>query len=320
MTTVVIEDERAAHYLAALGPAFPDVTFHCFPATEQMLSQLGDLGDAEVLMTTGHCMRPDVLAALPSIKWVQALITGLDHFLPVLAGRSGILLTSVRGIHGPQMAEAVVTQLLVLARDVMRSVRNQQSRTWERWDPPSLRGRTVGVVGLGVSGREVGRLCKALGMTVLGVSHSSTPAACFDAVRGYDELHEVASAVDYLVFTLPYNAESHHLVNKALLAAMRPTAYLLNISRGGIVDEDALVDALRRKVIAGAALDVFQSEPLPEDSPIWGLENVFCTAHLGGRYDRYAEQALTVVEPNLRHYLAGEPEKMVNRIDLRSAR
>ncbi len=318
MTTIIIEDEDGEHYEEVLATAFPAVRFSVAPDLDGLVDRLAEVADAEVLMTKGASMCPEVLESLPRLRWVQALITGVDRFVPALRGRGEVELTSMRGIHGPQMAETVITQMLVLNRSVARSVLNQAARRWDRWSPVQLAGKTVGVVGLGVSGQQVARLCRCLGMHVIGVSRTSDAAGSCDELHGYDELAEVASRVDFLVLTASYTAETHHLVDAALLARMRPSAYLLNVARGGVVDEEALIDALRARSIAGAALDVFETEPLPSSSALWDLDNVFLTAHLAGRSDRYADQALSVLEHNLRCYLSGDKAAMLNRIPLDS--
>jgi D-2-hydroxyacid dehydrogenase (NADP+) len=178
-----------------------------------------------------------------------------------------------------------------------------------------LRGKRVGIVGMGVSGRAVGRLCAAFGMGVVGISRSGVAHPPFDRVYRYPELGAAAATVDYLVLVTSLDRTTRWLVGPDVLAAMKPSAFLVNLSRGGIVDEPALHDALVAGTIRGAALDVFADEPLPADNPLWGLPNLFLTPHLGGLSEDYADRALEIIIPNLDEYLTGgDPAKMINVI------
>jgi D-2-hydroxyacid dehydrogenase (NADP+) len=246
------------------------------------------------------------------LEWVHCLISGTDQLRPALEERRDILLTSSRGIHGPQMSEMALLHMLWLNRQAGRMHRNQLVHVWEAWEQRALDGKTVGIVGLGAIGERLARVCKALDMTVYGVSRTDRPVDGVDRVFDRSQLVDVAGQVDFLVLVLPRTADTEDLVDAEVLAAMRPTAFLVNLARGGVVDEDALLQALRDGRIAGAGLDVFATEPLPVDSPFWDLENVLVTPHVGGRSDRYGQQLLTIVEPNLRRYLAGDRKDMIN--------
>jgi phosphoglycerate dehydrogenase-like enzyme len=313
--TVVVEDADAEQYTDALAPRFPSVRFIGIRTVDEMAARIGELGAAEVLITKGRSMRPDIIDQLPELRWVQSLLAGVDRFASVLRFRPGIILTSTRGMHATQMAEMALTQMLVLARDVPRSVRNADQHLWERWSPHVLRDKCVGVVGLGASGQEVGRLCEAVGMRAIGVSRTPGQRASFDEVYGYESLAEAASIVDFLVLTLPYLPDTEGIVGEAVLSAMKPSSFLINIARGGVVDEDALVRALQRHGIAGAALDVFRTEPLPPGSALWDLPNVFLTSHMAGMSEHYVEQALRIVQPNLDCYLSRKTNEMANRVE-----
>jgi phosphoglycerate dehydrogenase-like enzyme len=175
-----------------------------------------------------------------------------------------------------------------------------------------LDGRTVGIVGLGLIGEQLARTCRALGMRVVAVSRTDRPVGGIERVYTRAQIAEAAAEVDFLVLTLPLDDETHHLVDARVLAAMRPTAYVLNLARGGVVDTDALVSALRERTIAGAGLDTFDVEPLPAESPLFELDNVFLTSHMGGRSDRYVAGFLQVFEPNLRRWLDGDRGALVN--------
>lgn len=314
MTTVVVEDADASRYTRTLAAAFPSVRFVGFQTADEMLASPTELGAAEVLITKGRSMRPDITDQLSGLRWVQSLLSGVDRFTPLLMSRPDIILTSTRGMHATQMAEMALTQMLVLARDVPRVVRNMQRRVWERWSPQILHGKCAAIVGLGVSGQEVGRLCKGLGMRVIGVSRDPGGRASFDQVYGYQSLIDVASSADFLILTLRHHPETEGIIGEAVLSAMKPTGFLINIARGGLVDEHALLRALQQRTIAGAALDVFRAEPLPTGSPLWDLPNVYLTPHVAGMSEHYVEQALRIIQPNLSRYLSGKTAEMANRI------
>jgi D-2-hydroxyacid dehydrogenase (NADP+) len=308
ITEVLIVDWRIDEF-AALAARFPRVRFRfatSFSDAEPWLAT------AEVLVCVGEGLTPAVVERMPAFAWMQSLLTGVDGALAALSGRPDVLLTSMRGIHGPQMTEAAIFHMLGLSRDVRRSARAQEAGRWESWDPRVLDGRTVGIVGIGAVGEHLAPVCKALGMSVVGISRTQRVVAGIDSMVTRDQLAQAAAEVDYLILTVPLDTTSEHLVDKHVLAAMRPTAYLINLARGRVVDTAALIDALRRRAIAGAGLDAFEDEPLPATSPLWQIDNVVITGHMGGRSDRYVERALTILEPNLRHWQASEREKMRN--------
>jgi phosphoglycerate dehydrogenase-like enzyme len=193
------------------------------------------------------------------------------------------------------------------------------SQRWRKFVPEELRGATVGVVGYGSIGREIGRLAHAFGMRVLGArrgAESGSPRYELPALTGGDEpdrlytpdqLAEMLRECDYVVLTVPYTSATHHLIDRRALRAMKPTAVLINVARGPVVDEAALVHALRERWIAGAALDVFEQEPLAEDSALWGMDNVIVSPHVAGFTPHYDDRATALFAENLRRYLGGEP-------------
>jgi phosphoglycerate dehydrogenase-like enzyme len=191
-------------------------------------------------------------------------------------------------------------------------VRNQDRHVWERWPARLLDGKKLGILGVGVIAEALAPKCKALGMTVIGISSLPRTVPGFDRVYGRDELVSAVRDLDYLVALTPYSPTTRHIVNAAVFLAMKSTSYFINLARGGVVDEDALINALEKGLLAGAALDVFNREPLPGDHPFWAMKNVIVTPHLGGFYDGYADRALPVVEENLRRFLAGDTMKMIN--------
>jgi D-2-hydroxyacid dehydrogenase (NADP+) len=270
------------------------------------------IGSAEVLVTFGPMMSDHVLAKAANLKWIQALGTGIDGIVDQPSLRREVLVTHMHGFHGAPVSEAAIMSMLALSRDLPRSLRNQRERKWVRFPATLLRGKTVGIFGVGAIALELAPRCKAMGMAVVGITSARRPAAGFDRMFGRDELAAAVRDLDYLVLLTPYTPETRHIVNAAVFAAMKPACFLINLARGGVVDEAALIEALRDRRIAGAALDVFAKEPLPEDHPFWGMDNVIITTHQGGFFDEYPVHALPVVEDNLRKFLAGDLKNMVN--------
>jgi D-2-hydroxyacid dehydrogenase (NADP+) len=270
------------------------------------------IADAEILITFGAHMADHVLEKGVRLKWIQALGTGVDGIVDRPAFRKGTIVTNLHGHHGPAVSEAVLAYMLVLARDLRRSLTNQMQASWQRFPVTLLTGKTVGILGTGAIAEELALRCTSLQMRVVGISAAPRPVANFARVRGREQLEEVAGEVDFLVILTPYTAATHGIVNRRVLAAMKPNAFLINVARGGVVDEPALVEALERGEIAGAALDVFSQEPLPEDHPFWTLDNVLLTPHTAGFHVGYADEALPTVEENLRRFLAGDVDHLIN--------
>jgi phosphoglycerate dehydrogenase-like enzyme len=271
--------------------------------------------DADILVTFGPMMADAVLARAPRLKWVQALGTGVDGIADQPSLRPDTLLTNLNGIHGAPVSEAAFMSMLALSRQLPRSLRNQQQHNWERFPARLLKDKTVGIFGIGVIAEELAPKCKAFGMKVVGIS--STPRALpgFDQIFARDDLERAVRTLDYLVLLTPYTPATHHIVGAKVLAAMKPGAYLVNLARGGVVDEVALVAALARKQLAGAALDVFGEEPLPADSPLWDIDSVIITPHQGGFCDVYVDYALPVIRHNIEKFLAGDIAGMINVVN-----
>jgi phosphoglycerate dehydrogenase-like enzyme len=273
------------------------------------------LPEADVLITFGPHLedRADhVLQRASKLRWIQALGTGVDNIIDRPALRDEVILTNIHGIHGSAMSEAALMAMLALARNLPALVRQQQSRTWERRPGRLLDGKTVGIFGVGAIAMALAPRCKALGMTVVGISSVKREVAGFDRMYGRDELAVAVGELDYFVLLTPYSPATHHVVDARVLDAMKPSICLINLARGGVVDEDALIEVLRARRIAGAALDVFAKEPLAKDSPFWAMDNVLITPHVGGFNDEYARQALVVVNENIRRFLAGDTAHMIN--------
>lgn len=291
-----------------------------FPALNvDLAARLADIepaiGKAEILVTFGAHLGLDaanILGRASRLEWVMALGTGVDHIVDVPSLRPEAMVTNMHGMHGVPMTEAAILSMLALAREMPRMMRNQAGHRWERYGSHLLSGKTVGIFGVGAIAEVLAPLCKALGMTVVGITSAKRPVAGFDRIYGRDELLRAVAELDHLVILTPHTVETDRCVDTKVLAAMKPGAFLVNLARGGVVDEEALVAALRAKRIAGAALDVFVQEPLPPDHPFWAMENVILSPHIGAFNADYIGQVLPFMKENLARYLAGDFASMVN--------
>jgi D-2-hydroxyacid dehydrogenase (NADP+) len=257
-------------------------------------------------------MTGKVLEQAESLKWIQTLGTGVDNLIDQPALRRDIIVTNVRGIHGPPVSEAAIAAMLALARNIPGAVRGQDAQEWRRWPAQLLHNKTVGIFGVGLIAEVLAPLCKAFGMHVVGISSAPRAVAGFDRMHGRDELLRVVGGFDFFVLLTPLTAATRNSIGASALAAMKRSSYLINLARGGVVDEPALVEALRAGRIAGAALDVFNEEPLPSDHLFWSMQNVLITTHQGGFCDVYIDYALPTVETNMRAFLSGNIGGMIN--------
>jgi phosphoglycerate dehydrogenase-like enzyme len=306
---LTLPKEVRDYYAAELGRKFPelqiDVVDHYSKAPPYMTA-------ADILLTFGPMLKDEVFHDARKLKWIQALGTGVDGVIDQPSLRRDVVVTNIRGIHGEPVSEAAIMAMLALSRRLPDSVRYQDKHSWTRWPPKLIDGKTVGIFGVGLIAEALAPRCKALGMTVIGFSSTQRKVKGFDRMCLRDELIAVAPELDYLVLLVPYAEDTRRLIGADVFAAMKPTAYFINLARGGIVDEDALMRALEAGEIAGAALDVFQEEPLPAGHPLWSTKNVIITPHLGGFCDVYAERAMPTVEHNMACFLRGDIDGMIS--------
>ena len=312
MTKVLIVDNEFEKYQDRLEPIFPEVDFTYVrdPADVEPA-----VLETEVIISIGRWLTGDLAAKAKNLKWMQCNITGTDHLNEAIAVRPDMMLTSGRGIHGPQMTETTLLHMLALYRQVRRLTKNQETHVFDRFLPKVLDTRKVAILGLGAIAEHMARTFKALGMTVYGISRTDRPVDGIDKVFARGNIAEAVADVDFLVALVPYGPDTDKIINADTFKAMKPTACLINVARGGVVDETALIEALNNGEIAAAGLDVYEVAPLPDESPLWDMENVFMTPFTGGRSDMYAERILTVIEPNLRAYVDGKLDQMINVVE-----
>ncbi len=243
------------------------------------------------------------------LRWLQAMAAGVDWvFVPELPAH--VVVTRVPGVFGPWMAEYVLGWCAFVTQRVETYRAAQRERRWiETTLPARLRGTTMAIVGMGDIGRTIARAATALGIRVVGVSRTGAPVKGIERVSRVRDLRRALGGADWVVLAVPLTDATRGLIGAEALAAMKPSAWLLNIARGAVVDEAALVDALRRRAIAGAVLDVFATEPLPTDHPLWGLDNVVVTPHISG--PSTPDEIAPVFADNLARFLAGRPLRHV---------
>ncbi|MEO9526114.1 D-2-hydroxyacid dehydrogenase [Roseibium sp.] len=306
--SILILESNADFYASRLAETVPDLEFKSAATEEEALALAPD---ARVLVGLAPYLSPKLISACEKLEWIQALTTGVDN----LKGLKDIAITNCHGIHGPQMSELAVMMMLATLREFPKMLANQKAHAWERWPQPILNGRTACIVGLGAIAEHLAGILAAFGMRVTGVSGGRSQAPGFAKIHPREELAEAAGAADFLILLTPYTPETHHIVGEAVIAAMKPTGILINISRGGCLDEDALEEALRAGRIAGAALDVFSRSPLPAGDPLWDLPNLIVTPHIGGFSDVYREQALPILAANMTDYAKGGVSALKGRLD-----
>jgi phosphoglycerate dehydrogenase-like enzyme len=280
----------------------------------------GDVSAAEIVCFSsdlfGRNLYPLLFEQLPNLtamRWFHAFVAGLDHPVFRSLAERGVVVTNSAGFNAVPIAQYVLAMMLRHAKNIPAWEAAQRERAWRRVESDELTGRTVALIGTGSIGREVARLSHAFGMRVLGMRRRPEPIAAVDQLFPPEALHALLSEADYVVVAVPLTPATAGLIDAAAFAAMKPSAYLINVARGPIVVEAALIDALAEGRIAGAALDVFDEEPLPPESPLWSMENVIVTPHNSAASPRSLDRGARMFIDNLRRYAAGEP--LLNVVD-----
>ncbi len=269
--------------------------------------------DADIFMGFGAAVTQDIFAAAKRLRWVHAFGTGVDGIIDRPGLDPSVIVTSTRGIHGAPLSEIAILHMLSMARNFPRSLDSHRAHKWDRFRARVLEKKTCGILGVGLIAEALAPRLKALGMHVVGLSRTPRALAGFDEWRPRDPLASQVGDLDFLVLLAPYDATTHHIVDATVLGAMKKGAYLVNIARGGLIDEAALREALASGHLGGAALDTVTQEPLPADDPLWDAPNLVITPHLGGFYDTYPEDCIDQITHNLDCFLEGRFEEMMNR-------
>jgi phosphoglycerate dehydrogenase-like enzyme len=266
----------------------------------------GDPAGTEIVMLPWDLPEAKIrrVVTLPTVRWVQTVTAGVDRVAAALPADRTPVLTNAQGVFDVPIAEMVLAYMLVIAKRVPDLLAQQRDHMWHMLRLLELSGMTAGIVGLGSIGSEVARRCKALGMRVLATRrHPGNGSEYADEVLAPDRLSHLLAASHFVVIAAPLTPETRAMIGAPQLREMRDDAWLINIARGGIVDQPALVAALRERWIAGAALDVFDEEPLPDDSPLWDMENVIVTPHNAWSTPHFKEREAELFLDNLARYL-----------------
>jgi phosphoglycerate dehydrogenase-like enzyme len=305
-----VSDTARADLREALADLLSDPNLSVATTPEQTDEKLPS---AEILLSARF--PAEKLDSAPDLRWIQSLSAGVDHFDRDALSEAEVALTSASGVHAEPIGEQVLAYLLAFERNLQKGFRQQERRVWENYGGKELRDETVGILGLGAIGGRVAELASAFGTEVIGTKRDPESAPDgVDEVFGPDGLYEVLSRSDYVVLAVPLTDETRGLIGEAEIRTMPSSAVLVNVARGEVVDEDALTTALQQGHLRGAALDVFEEEPLPQGSPLWDLSNVLVTPHMAGSTPHYYERCASLFARNYEDFLADDRGAMENRI------
>ena len=312
--TIILHTDKPAGALAVLAETHPDLDVHACD-TYAGLPALIQRTAAEVVYSVRFDGTPryprQALVESPTVKWVSIGGSGTDHL-----GRwdpAHVTVTNSAGVAAGMLAEYALGAMLSFSLDLRGFERRQQARQWGGGRVEPIEGKTVLIVGLGKTGEAVARRAQAMGMHTLGIRARPKPMSSIDEVHGPDALLALIGRADFIVCCVPLLPTTRGLLGDAAFAAMKPSAVLIDISRGGVVEEAALLAALDKGRIKGAALDVFATEPLPAEHPLWGFDNVAVTPHCAAVYDGWDIKSVHMFADNLARYRKGEPlENVVN--------
>jgi len=244
--------------------------------------------------------------AAPKLRWMHSLSAGLDTLVFPALVESPVVLTNARSVFSRSLAEWVMASVLFFAKELRRLVKSQERGVWDIYEPRWIRDTTMGIIGYGDIGRACAENARSFGMKVLGVRRRPAPDPLCDEVVGLDRMRDVIARSDYIVVILPLTAETRHLVGAAEISAMKPGAVFINIGRGPVVDEAPLIEALRAGRIRGAALDVFEQEPLPDGHAFYSLPNVLLSAHCADRVPTWRQDSMRLCLENLARFRRGQ--------------
>ena len=294
----------------ALQAAAPDAEFIFGTSYEDLYARTNDV-DAIVMWPFFDEKFVEFCKAAPSLKWIHCFISGVDALVGSELNKLPVTITSTKGIHGPNISDHALAFIFSHLRQFHNALRAQLEG---RWDNKNLLAhcqescdQTIGVVGVGAIGMEIARRCKLLGMRVVGAKRTPIQSEWLDECYSMDELDKLLEQSDFVILILPLTDQTYHLMNDETFRKMKNSAYLVNLARGAIVDDDALIRALDAGEIAGAGLDIFTKEPLDPDSPYWTHPKVFISHHTAPGTPHYMDRAVQVVAENIRRYQADEP-------------
>lgn len=270
----------------------------------------------EALITPVQPWVDEVASSAPNLKWIHFLNADVDGIWNLSFDKTRYILTKSSGVHSIPMAEYAIGAILYFLKGFHVFSCQQQRREWKRFWLQEATGKTVAILGLGAIGKEIAKRCKLMGMRVHGMATSVRPVENVDVVCDSSGLKEILQDADFVVVCMPLTPSTRGMLDAETLSAIKPGAYLVDISRGGIVDQTALIRLLKEDHIAGAVLDVFEKEPLPADSELWTLENVLITPHVSGTTPLYMQRAIEIFLENARALQEGRP--LITPVDVQA--
>ncbi|EHR01058.1 D-2-hydroxyacid dehydrogenase [Bradyrhizobium sp. WSM471] len=308
--TIVLCHPDAELYARLVADRFPQVRTIIAPSPDQLARCINE---ADALLASS--LPVDLFEHAKKLRWIQCPFAGVDSIMPFRETIGEITITNARGIHGDIIADYVMAGVTMLHWDFRKLLRDQAERRWSPRFVAPLAEKTLGVVGLGSIGATIGRRAKSAGMTVVGSKRdASVPVDGVDRLFASGALDEMLPLCDFVVLAVPATATTAALIGAAEIARMRRNAFLINIARGQVVVEAELIQALKAGTIAGALLDVFQREPLPQESPLWDMPNVIATPHVSGSATNYPERVFSIFADNIERFLRGQ--SLTNVVDL----
>ena len=290
-------------YAAVLRSELPDREIAIARTPEEERELL-----SKVAVATGHTITDEQLETADNLELFACVYAGTGHLPMDALEAADVAVTNASGVHGPNIAEYVIGAMVMQARSFPRAWRQQQRHEWRSFPTTELKESTVTIVGLGAIGTAIIERLEPFGVETIGVRYSPEKGGPTDEIYGFGELHTALARTDYLVLACPLTEETTGLIGSEAFRTLPPTATLINVARGAVVDTDALVSALRRNAIGGAVLDVTDPEPLPSEHPLWDLSNVQITPHNAGHTPKYYERVGAILAENVRRLDAGERE------------
>jgi phosphoglycerate dehydrogenase-like enzyme len=313
MRKLVILRNTSEKYLTKLESLAPD--WEIISGKEKAI-YMHQLQGAEVIIGWKDDIAKMCFKSNSQLKWIQSWGAGVDNMPLQKLKKQNIMVTNTSGVHAFPISETIFAMILNFTRSIHLYLRNQLKNEWKyERNLQEVHGKTIGIIGVGVIGEETAKLAKAFGMKVLGVRRSGKPSSIVDKMFDIKGLNEVISASDYIVNILPSTKETYKIIGLEEFKKMKNTAFYINVGRGETTDQEALIKALEEDLIAGAGLDVFDGEPLPNESPLWNFENAIITPHISGVTANYEERAMDIFIRNFQCYLKGE-ELKINVVDL----
>ena len=315
---LLVLSNPVAHHLAALA-SLPEETTITVSDNLDGLSKAAPGADVVLNCTGQGELLGQLWPSMPRLRWVHSLAAGVEaQLLPYMVD-SDIPLTNSRGVYAESLGEFVLAAVLYFAKDFRRMIRNQEERKWDSFDVEEIAGQTAAIVGYGEIGRASARRLKAMGMKVHALRRRpelNDQDRFVDLTFGTSDLIKMVTSADYVVVTAPLTPETRGMIGSAELAAMKPTASIINVGRGPVIDESALIDALKANRIRGSALDVFNQEPLPGDHAFWSLDNLLLSPHCADHVPGWLDAAMKFFLENFERFRLGEPLK--NIVDKRA--